>query len=157
MSSAVRIRNIRREIPRREIPSTSLPSDGCTPCATSKCENPQLRYVSVTMVQSARARLAGKVLCSSSSHVLGRLDGIIVDPAARRVLYFVVQAGCARDERYLLPFGFTPIRIETMTGNLHVDLEGDFLKECERFQTSSFPQFSDADLLTSLFPPPVAN
>jgi hypothetical protein len=152
MSSAIRITDTRREIP-----FTSLTSAG-TPRATSRCENPQLRYVSVTMVQSARARLAGKVLCSSSSHVLGRLDGIIVDPAARRVSYFVVQAGdFARDERYLLPFSLTPIRIETTTGNLRVDVEGDFLKTCERFQTSTFPQFSDADLLTALFPPPVVN
>ena len=84
------------------------------------------------------------------NHKLGRLDGIIIDPAERQVRYLVVDAPkLFGHRRYLLPLA--PTQIDPDGRALRVDLDEDDLTHVERFDDRDFPSFSDEDLVTALF------
>lgn len=82
---------------------------------------------------------------------IGRLDGIVIDPAARHVQYLVVSAaGAFRRHQYLLPF--RPTRLDVEHQVLCVDLHKTELRRCEKFEPNVFHRYSPEDLLAALFP-----
>ena len=70
---------------------------------------------------------------------IGRLDGIVIDPAAHRMRYFVVETGRFCRHRYLIPFG--PSRVDIRDRALRVQVDSDVLARCREFQPSAFPSF----------------
>jgi hypothetical protein len=86
---------------------------------------------------------------------IGRLDGIIIDPAERRARYLVVDEDrFLRHHRYLLPL--VPAQIDAEQHALRVDVDKDDLTDADEFDADAFPVFSDEDLMTALFARPGA-
>jgi hypothetical protein len=64
----------------------------------------ELRYLDARKVDSPAGPLAGLELCSRDNENLGTEEGVIIEPARRRVRYFVVKrSGWLVKDRYLLP------------------------------------------------------
>jgi PRC-barrel domain protein len=83
--------------------------------------------------------------------MIGRLDGVVLDPESRRVQYLVVAAGGTfRRHRYLLPFPET--RVDVQHHSFRVDARRSDLARCESFEPKAFHRFSDDDLMAYYFP-----
>lgn len=80
---------------------------------------------------------------------LGRLDGIIIDRPAKRMRYFVVDAGDQAHHRYLLPL--CPTRIDPEAHALCVDVNESELHRCAEFDPDAFRTLSDEDLRKVVF------
>ena len=92
--------------------------------------------------------LAGLSLCTQEDEQLGSLEGVLIEPASRRIRYFVVERHTMlRRRRYLLA-GDTPASIEAGDRKLRVMAHEEDL---ERFDTRSVQNFSDEDLLNAIF------
>jgi hypothetical protein len=109
-----------------------------------------LCYLEAGNVKLPAGKLADLQLCSRDDQTLGAVEGVLIEPSARRVRYFVVKrSGWLRDARYLLP-------VEDLA---HVDRERNVLQidTCandvprHRFDPSAVRPFSDDDLLTVMF------
>jgi len=83
---------------------------------------------------------------------LGRLDGIIIDAAERRMEYFVVEQGFLNHRRYLLPLQLT--QVDTETNALRMDVDGGDLESCARFNPGAFRRYSGYDHLAAMFHQP---
>jgi sporulation protein YlmC with PRC-barrel domain len=110
----------------------------------------RLRYLNATRLEGPVPRFDRLVVLNSEGRRVGRLDGIIIDPAQRRVRYLVVDdSGFFKHHRYLLPLA--PTRVDTERPALRVDIDSADLTRCEDFDPAAFPRFSDDDLLVALF------
>jgi hypothetical protein len=79
---------------------------------------------------------------------LGSVKGVLVEPACRRVRYFVVERPeLLRRRRYILTAD-TPASIEAGVRKLRVMAHEEDL---ERFDFRSIETFSDDDLITAMF------
>lgn len=109
-----------------------------------------LRYIGADHVETPSGMLDGTVLVSPREETVGRVDGIVVDPIARRVRYFVVKS-CAwlRSRRHLVPA--TPARLDAEHKALHVDIEPGDLSRYREVRADAFRRFSDDDLIAALF------
>ena len=80
---------------------------------------------------------------------IGRFDGVIVDPAERRVRYLVVDRGSLSHERCLIPL--PSVCIDAEHHEMRLDIDDDDPSEWQHFDAANFPPFSDDDLLTAMF------
>lgn len=80
---------------------------------------------------------------------VGRFDGVIVDPSARRVRYLVIERGRLFHERVLIPL--VPTRIDPEHHALRLEVDDVDPSAWQKFDTGSCPPFSDDDLVTALF------
>jgi hypothetical protein len=118
---------------------------------TEDSGRPELCYLDAADVRGAFPAWNNVELRNDEDGAIGRLDGIVIDPAARHVQYFVVSAGGAfRRHQYLVPFH--PTRLDVERQALCVDMHKTELKRCEKFDPDSFHRYSEDDLLASLFP-----
>jgi hypothetical protein len=93
-----------------------------------------LRYLSAAMVCSPFGQLDRRVLRNASNHIVGVVDGIVIDPSVQRVRYVVVQTcGSATDHRYLLPFESALIHLDPISRTLRMDVEAEAIDAHERF------------------------
>lgn len=112
---------------------------------------PKLCYLRAGNVLSPAGRLQGVTLESYTDEPLGTLDGVVIDPAERRLRYLVVQRrGWLRRGRCLLPIAGT-MQMDREHGTLRVEVEPAQLDECPGFDPASIPEFSDDDVLTAMF------
>ena len=112
-----------------------------------------LRYLEATQVEHPLGTLAGLSMCTQEDEKLGSLEGVLVEPASRRLRYFVVKRPeMLRRRRYLLAAD-TPASIEAGDRKLRVMArEADL----ERFDSRSVQDFSDDDVITAMFAHPAA-
>jgi hypothetical protein len=82
---------------------------------------------------------------------IGTFDGVIVDPAQRRVRYLVVDRGRLFHKRCLIPM--PSARIDAEHHSLSIDVDEVDSQEWQRFDPVAFPRFSDDDLITAMFSP----
>jgi hypothetical protein len=82
---------------------------------------------------------------------IGTFDGVIVDPAERRVRYLVVDRGRVFHKRCLIPM--PAARLDAEHHALRIDVDDTDPKVWEQFDPVTFPKFSDDDLLTAMFSP----
>lgn len=82
---------------------------------------------------------------------IGTFDGVIVDPAQRRVRYLVVDRGVLFHKRCLIPM--PSARVDAQSHSLNIDVDDADSQEWERFDPVVFPRFSDDDLITAMFSP----
>jgi hypothetical protein len=68
---------------------------------------------------------------------IGRLDGVIIDPAERRLRYLVVDNDRLAPHRYLVPLDATQLDVEHRALYVHADLTS-----CEEFDERRFRTFS---------------
>jgi PRC-barrel domain protein len=111
----------------------------------------ELCYLEAGKVQGRLGDLEGMTLSSDTDEALGTLDGVVIDPAERRLRYFVVQRrGWLRSRRYLVPAD-QPAQISDDSRTLRVPVHPAQLAACEEFDGESIPEFSDDHLITALF------
>lgn len=112
-----------------------------------------LRYLEATHVEHPLGTLAGLSMCTQEDEKLGSLEGVLVEPASRRLRYFVVKRPeMLRRRRYLLAAD-TPASIEAGDRKLRVMAREEDL---ERFDSRSVQNFSDDDVITAMFAHPAA-
>lgn len=80
---------------------------------------------------------------------IGTFDGVIVDPAERRVRYLVVDRGRVLRNRYLIPL--PEARVDSEHHSLSIDVDDADSTEWPQFNPATFPPFSDDDLITAMF------
>jgi hypothetical protein len=108
----------------------------------------RLRFIEAQRLETPAGRLDGALVVSPTNATLGTLDGVLVDPGARRVEFYVVES-TQRSRRYLVPQ--MPVRLDASNQALEVDLEADDLDQLDDLEPGSCPRFSDEDLITALF------
>jgi hypothetical protein len=116
---------------------------------TTKARAADLRYVPAQNVRFAAGELAGFRVCTEDAHPVGTVEGVLISPSARRLLYLVVESpGLFLHRRYLLPLEAGAVLQEPKV--LRIPGRKDEL-ELETFTPRSVPAFSDDDLLSAVF------
>jgi hypothetical protein len=109
-----------------------------------------LRYLDATHVLSPMGQLMDFSVSDAAGLALGKLTGVVVDPATRRLRYFVVEAGrWLSRHRYLIPQ--CPATLESEQHAMKLECDTDTRAEWRDFDDRLFPRFSDEDLLDALF------
>lgn len=109
-----------------------------------------LCYLSAHEVRLPSGTLAGVSLCSLDDETLGTVDGVLIDPALRRVRYYVVESrGWLGSRRYLLSAD-EPAHLEPDDNILRVEADAESVSR-RTFDPDSVREFSDEDLMTALF------
>ena len=112
----------------------------------------QLCYLDAGKVRcGASGDLEGLKLSSDTDQAWGTLDGVVIDPAERRLRYFVVhRRGWFKSRRYLVPAD-CPAQIASDGRTLRLPVDPDKLANCAEFDVASIPAYSDEHLLTAIF------
>ena len=114
-----------------------------------------LRYLDAEHVRCPIGTLAGLEVRTADDETLGELDGVLLDPAQRRLRFLVVQApGLLRKRRYLLPVDAAP-HVEGKDMILRVEANAGEMAP-ERFDARAVRPFSDEDAVTAMFAPRAA-
>ena len=112
-----------------------------------------LRYLDADQVEHPSGTLAGVTVCSSDDQKLGAISGVLVEPASRRVRFFVVdRKGALLSRRYVLAAD-TPAVLEAEDQKLRILSHIDDL---ERFDSRHVERFSEEDAITAMFAHPAA-
>ncbi len=110
-----------------------------------------LRYLQADHVESSVGNLGRLELCTMDDEKLGVLEGVLIDPAARRLRYFVVKSGgWFTRGRYLLAADDVA-RVEADQHILRIDASAAALPR-ESFDPATVAAFSDDDVITAIFP-----
>lgn len=108
----------------------------------------RLKFIEAQSIETPVGRLGGAHVVSPTRATLGTLDGVLVDPGARRVAFYVVESA-ERSRHFLVPQ--MPARLDASHQALEVDLEADDLDQLDEVEPAKFPRFSDDDLMNALF------
>ena len=113
-----------------------------------------LRYLDADHVSHPSGTLAGVTVCDPDDQSLGAISGVLVEPASRRVRYFVVERSAALlpRRRYVLAAD-TPAVLEADDQKLRILSDVDDL---ERFDARQVERFSEEDAITAMFAHPAA-
>ena len=116
--------------------------------------NPEtLRYLDADQVEHPAGTFAGHMLCSQDDEQLGAITGMLVEPATRRLRYFVLErSSVLKNRRYVLPADSSPV-LRADDRKLCVLANADDL---ERFDARLIERFSDDDAITAIFADPAA-
>lgn len=108
-----------------------------------------LRFLGADQVERPGGTFAGFEMCSRDNETVGTLDGVLIDPPARRVRYLVLKLP-DRPIHCLLPSDM-PVRIEA---DRHVGRIDSSLAdlELEPYDKRTALPFSDEDALMAMFP-----
>jgi hypothetical protein len=110
----------------------------------------RLRYLDATQVLGPTGDFKDFQLCDATDHALGKLKGFIVDPAARQLRYFVVEARrWLKKHAYLVPL--CPATLECERHAVKFEFGDELLSGWRKFDHRLFTRFSDEDLLAVLF------
>ena len=102
----------------------------------------RLRYLDASDVDDPNVNFDGLPVRGTGGHVLGDLDGFLVDEMSGRVYYTVVDAGgWFRSRRLLLPIGHAHLAENRHA--LDVDVSPDALRGYPAFDEDRFPEFTD--------------
>jgi hypothetical protein len=112
-----------------------------------------LRYLDADQVKHPSGTLAGVTVCSSDDEKLGDISGVLVEPASRRVRYFVVERRVALLPRRYMLAADTPAVLEAEDQKLRILSNIDDL---ERFDARRVERFSEEDAITAMFAHPAA-
>lgn len=110
-----------------------------------------LRYLEAGNVEHRAGTMEGIRMCTADDEQLGSFVGVLVEPASRRVRYFVVERpSVLRRRRYLLAADtLATLDEKTLRVQAHAD-------DLERFDPRTVQSFSDEDLITTMFAPSAA-
>lgn len=122
--------------------------------STRRSGNCDLCYLAARNVEIPAGKLADLEVRTRDEEKLGDVDGIIIEPSARRVRYLVVRSGRFRKGRYLLPVENLPC-LDRSHGALRVDEPAADI-EREAFDADSVRPFTDEDVITVMFAPTAA-
>lgn len=109
----------------------------------------RLRFLNASRLEGPAGDVADVALESGSGETLGTLAGVLIDPPARRVRYFVVEkAGWLRRRQYLIPSD-CPARVDR--GALRLDLDAGDLAGLQEFDRAAVPSYSAEDTVDAMF------
>lgn len=112
-----------------------------------------LRYLDAEHVSHPSGTLAGVTVWSQDDEKLGAIAGVLVEPATRRVEYFVVERRTSLlSRKYLLPADTLPV-LSAGDGKVVVEARPEDL---QRFDRKLVERFSDDDAITAMFARPAA-
>jgi sporulation protein YlmC with PRC-barrel domain len=104
-------------------------------------EPSRLCYLDATQLEGPLEDFEGIEIRNRNDGKIGRLDGVVIDPAEGRVCYLVVDnERVLRHQRYLLPLDAAQVDIEHRA--LCVDADDADLRECEEFDQDRYHSFS---------------
>jgi hypothetical protein len=113
----------------------------------------QLRYLDAASVRHRSGTLAGVCVCTEADQPLGSLDGVLVEPAARRLRFYVVtRQELPSAERYLVPAA-APTVLDADRATLRVDVDPADLRPLD---ADAVRPFSEEDLVAVMFSRPAA-
>jgi len=108
-----------------------------------------LRYLDAERVVHPTGTLAGVEVRTPDAERLGCIGGVLLEPARRRVRYFVVERiSFLKRHRYLVPADRGAATLDAEKRLIEVDLNRRALR---RFDPATVPAFDDEDLLDALF------
>ncbi len=108
-----------------------------------------LRYVDADSVRCAAGSLSHFAVCTADAEALGNVEGVLISPSLRRLQYLVVEKrGIFHRHRYLVPVENAVVQQQRNT--LRISARKDEL-ELQEFDSRQVPQFSDQDLITTVF------
>lgn len=114
-----------------------------------------LCYLDAQNVEIAAGKLADLEVCSRDDEKLGGIDGVLIEPSARRIRYFVVKSpGWFRQGRYLVPVEDVA-RLETDEHVLRIETSAADVAR-ETFSPAAVRPFTDEDVVTVMFAPTAA-
>ena len=116
-------------------------------------ENTSLRYVDASRVDSPLGDLASLDVRGADDQRIGRVAGVLIDPAQRRLRFFVVASGRSSGRSYLLPTD-SPARMDPERNLLRLDLDQEDLAQCPEFTRANTPDMSDDDMIAAMFARP---
>lgn len=117
--------------------------------------NSLLCYLDASKVRTSIGHLDGVNLRDPDDEELGSLKGVLIEAAARRVRYFVVEAaGRSRTRCYLVPAD-DPVTVQA-DRTLRVDSNAADLERSGEFKIDSVRPYSEDDLMAALFAKPAA-
>ena len=106
-----------------------------------------LRFLEPKMAAIAGEYCEGMTVRSATG-TLGQLQGLVVDPLARRLRYLVVKTSGLFGRTTLLEL--SAVRLDREAHEIEL-LDDDAIRRSQPFQPELFPAFSDDDLLAALF------
>jgi hypothetical protein len=109
-----------------------------------------LRYLEAEHVRCPEGTLADLSVCTRDDEALGAIDGVLVDPVARRLRYFVVESPARVLRRRYLLRADAPATFDRGARRLRVEADAGEL-EREGFDADAVPRFSDEDVVTAIF------
>jgi hypothetical protein len=107
-----------------------------------------LRYMDAAHVVHPNGTFEGLEVRTREAQPLGRIGGVLLEPARRKVRFFVVEcAALLNRRRYLVPAdrGAT---LDADNRTICIDVDHHAIR---RFDSRTVPQFSDDDLLNAVF------
>lgn len=114
-------------------------------------DHSQLRYIDASNVLCRAGGLADVDLVGAGEEKLGHLNGVLIDPVAGKLQYYVVEApGWLNRRQYLLPTDM-PASVDPGGRSLHVDIDPGCMEECETFERASVPTYSPEDAVSHMF------
>jgi hypothetical protein len=116
-----------------------------------------LRYLDADHVQHpAGGTFAGLTLCSDADEKIGAISGVLLEPASRRIRYFVVdRRTMLLGRRYLLAADTPAVLGAGEAGDRNLRVIGS-TDDLERFDARLVLPFSDEDAITAIFARPAA-
>jgi sporulation protein YlmC with PRC-barrel domain len=111
----------------------------------------ELTYLDASKVSSPAGVLSELDVLNTEGERLGRIEGVVIDAAARRVLYLSVRSsGWLRSERYVVPADqLGQIEGDRKVLRLRVDLRDEAVQGLD---AAALRRFSDEDVIAALFP-----
>src|SRR5690349_16839291 len=106
-------------------------------------EEQQLRFLEAARVEHPDGTLDGFEVCTVTEERLGSIEGVLIEPAQRRVRYFVVGRRGWRRKRYLVP-AECHARLDSDEARIYVEAGG---REVRPYGSGDVPRFSDEDVL----------
>ena len=114
-----------------------------------------LSYLDASKVTSPAGVLSELEVLSAQGQLLGRIEGVVIDAAARRVRYLSVRtSGWLGIRRYLVPADqLGQLEGDRKALRLRADLRNEAVLGLD---AAALRKFSDDDLLAAMFPPRAA-
>jgi hypothetical protein len=122
--------------------------------STRRSGGSDLCYLAARNVEIPAGKLADLEVRTRDEEKLGDIDGVLIEPSARRVRYLVVKSGRFLKGRYLLPVENLP-QLDRSCGALRLDEPAAYV-EREAFDAESVRPFTDEDVITVMFAPTAA-
>lgn len=114
-----------------------------------------LCYLSAARVTSPAGALSELELLTACGEPFGKVEGVVIDAAARKVKYLAVRtSGWLRPARLVLEAGhLAQVDLECKTLRLRADVDTGQVSDID---PAALREFSDDDLLTVIFAPRAA-
>jgi hypothetical protein len=112
---------------------------------------PRLCYLDASKVMGPNGLLASVDVRTRDDQRLGSIDGVLIDPAERRLRYFVIESAKSADHRrYLLPVD-AAATVAPEGSALRLAMETDEPTSLDEFDSGMVREFTEEDAIAPSF------